>query len=86
MVGTETNPPTKKRFGVEIVETWRNIAEVLGKGVRTVKYYAQLGDDRLPVQRDRSTGRVWVRYDQLMEWADRRGILPSAKPGKAGQS
>ena len=62
------------RFGVQIVQTWAGIADQLGKSERTAKYYASLGDDPLPVQREKRSGVVWIAYSDLVDWARRRGI------------
>jgi predicted transcriptional regulator len=73
MVGTEAQTITH-RFGVKIVQTWAGIAEQLGKSERTVRYYAALGDDPLPVQREGRSKVVWITYADLLAWANRRGL------------
>ncbi len=64
----------KRRFGVRIVETWAGIAVELGKAERTVKYYSRLDVDPLPIRKAGQFGRVWIPYEDLMAWADRRGL------------
>jgi len=62
------------RFGVQVVQTWAGIASELGKGISTVQFYAKLKDDPLPVTREDIGGLVWIRRDDLADWAKRRGM------------
>ena len=52
---------------------WDNIAGVLNRSVPTVRRYQ--ADEGLPVVKDKASGRVWIWWDDLCEWAGDRGLL-----------
>lgn len=64
---------TRKRILVTWdLDTWEEIATAFGVSVRTVRRWADLDDDPLPVTRMMDSGRVKARSAQIQAWVDRR--------------
>jgi hypothetical protein len=59
---------------MNIISTWEHIAAMLDRSVRTVKHYANLPVDPLPVRREDISGRVWITDKELCEWARSRSL------------
>lgn len=74
----------KTRFGRPFLEGWEEIAEALGKHPSTVRVYAGLEKDPLPVQRDLLSKRVWIWLSELKAWAKMQGLGDVRDPAEIG--
>ena len=55
-----------------VVKGWARIARVLGKSESTVRARK---DDPVPVKQEKGKrGTVWIELNELLEWADDRGL------------
>jgi CARDB protein len=72
---TPTNEPTKPHSRLD---SWKEIAEYLGKDIRTVeRWEIDLG---LPVHRVRKGGSVWAEPDELDAWLKRPAVNVTDRP------
>jgi Tol biopolymer transport system component len=81
-----TRPAARTEPGSSRLDSWKEIAAYLGRGVRTVQRWEQ--EEGLPVHRlaHEKRGSIYARRDELDAWWESRRITLSAQPEPAADA
>ena len=77
---TPTHPPTSSPSLTDRLDSWKEIAAFLGRGVRTVQRWER--EEGLPVHRlaHDKRGSVYARREELAAWWESRRLTLASQP------